>query len=830
MKKLLIFMLTLTTVALAAFEIGKSDAVIYHTKTNANAAKRLAAYLHRVFGKNYTVKAYNYRRMPTAPGIYIGISHPAFKGKTPASADKEFCALHATETQLFLLGNDSRRLKGSLFAVYDFLDKYCGVRFLWPGELGTVADKRPPVKISPRTEVYIPPFDLRMTNSYVYSSSYLSNKARGELHAWLDAHKVGRSLASSGSGFQHAFEQLMPRSVYGKEHPEYYSLVTPRLWIGEPKPAVATRRNDPLVDGTWQLCTSNKDVRRIIAEKLAKPKDGKIRSISPNDGNGMCECKNCLAQDGKDLDRAYNLGKNPIVTNRMYDFAEDIAKQVYKLNPKAKIGMFAYSYYSGVPDQKISFPGNMYLSFCYMTLDKNRQEEEALAKHIIGLANTGAKVIGREYWGCHYMMNYPVNHSRKITRNVKLLHKLNAAGIYGESCRDFSTRATDFYILNKLSWNPTLSREALLKEFCDAAFGPKASPVMYEFFEKIEDRVENHFEHRFNQKGVNFQFYNNGYAERNRSMSELFNEDFQKMCAPYLARAAKLADTPERKARVAFFAKGIKFTSLTTNSLRALRKLASVGVNMPLTQPDAELIPMTKANIYKIAQQAAKAEGARKTFMAQCNSDDHEFFVAVYLNGVNMRLRPWTALSELAVIQLGNGSYNYMVNNAFEYGAYSWETKALKGKAESTVVLGINRDDPNNVMVSCHSGQGRSMLLTLAPGAKMSLTNLRPQQITVPMTADLSFFVRCEGDPSEQLTVQLGDRKLKAVWVDRELSSDKLEWKEIRCGKVVLQPGEYQLKITAANRTAGLFSKGKEVTFNFDDFKIYLKESISATK
>ena len=78
--------------------------------------------------------------------------------------------------------------------------------------------------------------------------------------------------------------------------------------------------------------------------------------------------------------------------------------------------------------------------------------------------------------------------------------------------------------------------------------------------------------------------------------------------------------------------------------------------------------------------------------------------------------------------------------------------------------------------------------------------------------------------------VQLGDRKLKAVWVDRELSSGKLEWKEIRCGKVVLQPGEYQLKITAANRTAGLFSKGKEVTFNFDDFKLYLKESISATK
>ena len=45
MKKLLIAMCALTAMALAAFEVGKSDAVIYHTKANVTAAKKLAAHI-----------------------------------------------------------------------------------------------------------------------------------------------------------------------------------------------------------------------------------------------------------------------------------------------------------------------------------------------------------------------------------------------------------------------------------------------------------------------------------------------------------------------------------------------------------------------------------------------------------------------------------------------------------------------------------------------------------------------------------------------------------------------------------------------------------------
>ena len=40
----------------AAFELGRDDAVIYHSKVNKLAANEMSVLLNKVFGKKYTVK------------------------------------------------------------------------------------------------------------------------------------------------------------------------------------------------------------------------------------------------------------------------------------------------------------------------------------------------------------------------------------------------------------------------------------------------------------------------------------------------------------------------------------------------------------------------------------------------------------------------------------------------------------------------------------------------------------------------------------------------------------------------------------------------------
>ena len=823
-KYLLISGAVLMSVAVSAFELGKQPANIYYNRINTRPALEMSQLLGKVFAKKYKMVQLKKADF-SKPGIYIGYEAPGVKYSIPADK-KEFIATFADNDRIFIWGNDKENLKGTAFAVADFLEKYAGVRFLWPGELGTVAERAKPVTVKNGLDLYIPPFDWRLTNSFHYGSRNRTVQENFNLDNWLNHQKVGQSVrAHRGSGFQHAFENLMPREVYGKEHPEYYALVSPEKWIGEPKPDKPTRLSDPTMPGPWQLCTSNPDVRRIIAEKLAATKSEGIQSISPNDGYGFCECDNCKAQDGKDAERSKN-SRYFVLTNRMYNFAEDIANQVKKLNPKAKVGMFAYSFYDGVPDGKIKFPGNMYLSYCYLVYEtKSKADEDVINNKILGLAATGAKVIGREYWGTHYTMEYPLSHSRKIDRNIKTLYQGKAAGIYGETGASFGPRATDLYILAKLSWNPTLKREDILMDFCVSAFGKKAAPVMFELFEKIEDHVEKGFAADVEKSCPNYKFYKNSYSKNNYVMARMFNHDFINMCNEYFRKAAKLVKTPEQKARLQYIRNGVNYARATSDALCAYQDLAAIGVNMPLTMPSDIQVPMEKNAILTIIRNALKMYN-EKEFYINRYSLDSNIGRARRSNAIN--LRPWGSMAEIALIDLAADKFNYLVNGAFEYSGYSWDVKAVKGESGNAFVTSTNCDADNNYMVTSHAYQGISLQLDLTPDAEVEVKQLRPIAVKEPMEARFRMFVKSpSGDPLKNLKVMLGDKTLDMVVVKDESKANG-EWYELRSKAVVLEPGSCIFKFTASN-PAGIFG-GEKIVLNFDELRLRLKSVNRITK
>ena len=572
MKRILTFSILLAVSALSAFELGKPCTIYFAPRCRA-AAEDLAAIMSKVYSQNFPVKAAG--KLNT--GIFVGV-------KTPS----KLVEAEVKGNRLDIYGNNVN------FAVSDFLERECGVRFLWPGELGTVIPNGKVKKLADGYYGYQPQFGIRLSQSFHYPTRYMPIPDRNDLSKWMVHNKIGQELRG---GFGHAFARLVPREKYGKDHPEYFSLVSPANWVGGGKPEQPKRTN---MDGNvWQLCTSNNEVRQIIAEKLAANPTTDIQSISPNDGGGFCECDKCKAQD-------YPLQKQFPLTNRMYDFLADIAARVKKLNPKTKIGLFSYSYFAGVPSRKVQLPDNCYLSLCYIQVEQLTPEmQKELDDKIIGLGKLGAKIVGREYWGTHYYQGMPIDHSRLIAHNINLLSKYGAAGIYGEPANNFAIRPWDNYLLAKLSWNPSLKREDVMKDFCKNAFG-NAADLMYEYFDSCEKEFWVKWTNKDNWTRPMMAYAPSMYANRLKVLSNIFDKKWADGRIALLRKAKAKAKLPAEKARIDFITTGVNI-ALSKSELNEQWSLAAAaGIQLPLVQPDTTKVRMEKATLQKLVNGVLK--------------------------------------------------------------------------------------------------------------------------------------------------------------------------------------------------------------------------------
>ena len=143
-----------------AFELGASDADIYAASGHEALAEELSGYLVKVFGKSFPVKAMPGEITSDIAGIFVGAK--------PADCDvtwdetRECCVRIVEPSRVWLFGNDGNKLlHGTADAVYDFLERYAGVRWLWPGDVGMVADPLEPVSLKEEKTVFVPPFRIR---------------------------------------------------------------------------------------------------------------------------------------------------------------------------------------------------------------------------------------------------------------------------------------------------------------------------------------------------------------------------------------------------------------------------------------------------------------------------------------------------------------------------------------------------------------------------------------------------------------------------------------------------------------------------------------------
>ena len=187
---------------------------------------------------------------------------------------------------------------GTLFAVYEFLEKQLQGRWLWPGELGEVIPRCMDVTVTRWNSTGKPAFvHARWRDGGVYmggTNGWSSAKARDvfaeEQSKWLRRHRFARGVNLDAA---HAFTTWWER--YHESHPEYFNLLPD-----------GSRRSDPTYHGgapsLISMCVSEPGFHRAIVEHWQRTRSPQRPFIdaSENDTNGRCTCPRCLAWDEPD--------------------------------------------------------------------------------------------------------------------------------------------------------------------------------------------------------------------------------------------------------------------------------------------------------------------------------------------------------------------------------------------------------------------------------------------------------------------------------------------------------------------------------------------------
>ncbi|MBE6598839.1 MAG: DUF4838 domain-containing protein [Ruminococcaceae bacterium] len=389
-------------------------------------------------------------------GIYIGTREP--------SPDVKWDGFRTTtdERNLYLDGNISR---GTLYAAYDFAEKYLGYRrFAIDCEvIPSEGEADIPVGFS---VVDNPAFEVRRNSNYDrLNDADMASAARlnADIHTDMNAGHGGVVFDFIDC---HTYQKYCSAAEYGESHPEYFALVN------------GVRENVP----GHQLCLSNPDVLRIVTENVlaelrAHPETGLI-DFSQEDGPLNCSCEHCAAIDAEE-------GGTP--AGSMIRFVNALAEAVEKEFPDVMIQTFAYEY-STKPPKLTKARENVIIRYCtYDACFRHAIDDPDCAINSVTVFNE------MKGWGemCHHMSiwNYAANYScyaapfpnlRSLREDHRFFADCNAIHVYNENISPNVYRiAVDFdelrsYLNGKLMWDPYMTEEEYnrhMNEFLAAYYG-----------------------------------------------------------------------------------------------------------------------------------------------------------------------------------------------------------------------------------------------------------------------------------------------------------------------------------------------------------------------
>jgi len=413
--------------------------------------------------------------------------------KLAAGLEEDGFALQVSGGRVCIFGGAD---SGTLFGVYAFLEDL-GCR--WPiwGEDGESIPKMNTIRVEEGSRTENPAFKERLF--YVRNADCVNWAVKNRINGFYTADfakKHGnlyylppmvRSI--------HSFVHLLPPDKYFDKNPEFYAMIGGR------------RHRADMRGG--QICTTNPDVIRIIAGTVRKyfkenPK-ARVFSIAPNDGYGWCECERCRALDEKLCKnrRWYYRPSEPVVSDRLCVFANEVAKQALFDMPDKELYMFAYVSYcpppmTAKPRPQVTHVVCHYIPACYAHPVNRRgcPDNEIYNRYIRGWRKISPQMMTYAYTDKSQWLGLPRPVVRQMAADIKYFHSLGIKKYIAQSgAYNWPQMGALYYVTAKLLWNPKLDVEKLIEEWNARVYGKAAKHMMafYDALEGVVTRSKGHY-------------------------------------------------------------------------------------------------------------------------------------------------------------------------------------------------------------------------------------------------------------------------------------------------------------------------------------------------
>ncbi|MBL9114035.1 MAG: DUF4838 domain-containing protein [Verrucomicrobiaceae bacterium] len=581
---------------------GKAQAVIVTpekpTRVVSYAAAELARHVEKACGVKLEIVSESTAK--SGPRIFIGPCRES--GVDTEKLAPESCVLRVTDAAVFIAGNDgggdpldTDTRAGTLWGVYEWLERDLGVRWLWPGELGTHVPKTVTIIAKSRDETIEPRFFRRHIRPGLgFESEHpalgftkqAAEQFAKEQSVFMRRHRMGRSYPVS---YGHAFTDWWEKD--GKEHPEWFQMLD------------GGKRGPKKKDGRFSMCVSNAELQREIVKRWTEKRGaGNTNSCfinaCENDILGLCACENCRALDGPapaDYLTYYpptsKMAGSRFVSDRYAQFWLGIQKQA---PAGATVVGYAYFNYFSAPTSGIKLNSNILIGYCPSAgwFPRSEAEHAWMKQQWTGWRETGARLFMRTN---HLLDGYcmPFLFTRQFTDEFHhaVKHGMVATD-YDSLTGHWATQGPCLYTAFRLHTRPEASADELLAEYC-AAFG-KAAPQVRLYFDHWEAYTTQSREKLATTMET---LQTSRWRNWAKAAHAIYPPECFKAPEKMLEAAAKaVADDAEAAARVKFLQLGLQHAKLCARVSAQLTLADSTASNEEIKRILGELLAFRRAH------------------------------------------------------------------------------------------------------------------------------------------------------------------------------------------------------------------------------------------